>query len=767
MNYRENTLLDSTGAPRTGYTVTVYPVGAEASATSSDTTVPVYAGHSFRNSDKVLKNPGTDDTYGTVTTAAAQQLTMSGSFSVADGDQLVNLGADTGSSSPAYDASPVSIYSDPAATNAISNSRVTTDSSGKYSYYTRGDGKCWELIRDASGTLVDVIAGWSSVGGRLNLADYACAIDNSTNDAAGLQAAVLAMETLGAELFHPGGTCVLGTQTALTGNANIVGAGMENSVFKISAAVIGLYFDAASAKRATLRDFTVDGNSTGQLSAGLIDFDDNYHFIMERVRIHSAGDGTDDPDGVNGIAIGSSTSPSNTTGVIRDCEFHGCDKAPINWSSNGQAILIDGCKVYSNSGNGSCPGIQLNGAENARVVNNEVYGNEGIGITATTGPADENNGRLVISGNIVYDNADSTTSVSAGIFVGRGAAETGRINAIIANNQVYNNGDDGDPDGYGIYLNNVDLGLVTGNQVFGNGNSGIFLDGDGGAVEGINLCVVGNMCWNNNQGGLSGANGGIALRGVSRVLVADNMCFDNQGTPTQDFGIFLDDPVSDQIRILDNILYANDQGDIGYDTYPTNSSLQGVFDSASQDYFMVSADADPQIVITEALTTADSLILRHRDSGVGDIRVFEASGAAQFDLDAIPSDGSSNSTVSFHRNTTTTGITSLRQIGEAILGVGVTAGITASVTQTQGQQPLVSSMNEVSTVANTNDTVTLPTAQAGFVVAIDNNGANTLQIFPASGDAINGGSVNASVTLAAGSKALYIAYDTTNWSTFV
>jgi hypothetical protein len=91
------------------------------------------------------------------------------------------------------------------------------------------------------------------------------------------------------------------------------------------------------------------------------------------------------------------------------------------------------------------------------------------------------------------------------------------------------------------------------------------------------------------------------------------------------------------------------------------------------------------------------------------------------------------------------------------------AGITASTTQTQGQGALKSHINEISVVANANDVVTLPSAVTGMKIIIINNGANTLQIFPASGDAINGGAADASVTLAAGNNATFAAYDGTNW----
>lgn len=84
-------------------------------------------------------------------------------------------------------------------------------------------------------------------------------------------------------------------------------------------------------------------------------------------------------------------------------------------------------------------------------------------------------------------------------------------------------------------------------------------------------------------------------------------------------------------------------------------------------------------------------------------------------------------------------------------------GITASVTQTQGQQPLTANINEVSVVATTNDVVTAPALLAGMPLTIINNGANTLQVYPALGEDIGAG-VNISITIIAGAVAKFEAY---------
>jgi len=52
---------------------------------------------------------------------------------------------------------------------------------------------------------------------------------------------------------------------------------------------------------------------------------------------------------------------------------------------------------------------------------------------------------------------------------------------------------------------------------------------------------------------------------------------------------------------------------------------------------------------------------------------------------------------------------------------------------------------------------------AGQLVIIVNNGAQSADVFPASGDKIDGGSANAAFALASGANALFICQDGTDW----
>lgn len=96
--------------------------------------------------------------------------------------------------------------------------------------------------------------------------------------------------------------------------------------------------------------------------------------------------------------------------------------------------------------------------------------------------------------------------------------------------------------------------------------------------------------------------------------------------------------------------------------------------------------------------------------------------------------------------------------------VATTTSATVSAgTNAQGQGPLVSDNNLITTVASNPGGVTLPTAVAGRNLVIVNAGANTLNVYPATGAAINGGAVNTPVTLRVGQTLRAVALSATAW----
>ncbi len=98
-----------------------------------------------------------------------------------------------------------------------------------------------------------------------------------------------------------------------------------------------------------------------------------------------------------------------------------------------------------------------------------------------------------------------------------------------------------------------------------------------------------------------------------------------------------------------------------------------------------------------------------------------------------------------------------------LLKLSVAVGQTANTGSVQGNNPITTMYYEIAVCGNSGDAVTLPAAVAGQLVIIVNNGANSADVFPASGDKIDGGSANAAFALAAGANALFICQDGTDW----
>lgn len=100
-----------------------------------------------------------------------------------------------------------------------------------------------------------------------------------------------------------------------------------------------------------------------------------------------------------------------------------------------------------------------------------------------------------------------------------------------------------------------------------------------------------------------------------------------------------------------------------------------------------------------------------------------------------------------------------------LLNQSVAAGLTAVNPGVQGDGALTANVNEVSTVGADNDARTLPAAPStgSLTVTIINNGANILEIWPASGDDLGAG-VDTATQLAAGAKVIFTSYDNTNWN---
>lgn len=103
------------------------------------------------------------------------------------------------------------------------------------------------------------------------------------------------------------------------------------------------------------------------------------------------------------------------------------------------------------------------------------------------------------------------------------------------------------------------------------------------------------------------------------------------------------------------------------------------------------------------------------------------------------------------------------ELARAINNKTTTATITAYAGGGQANAvELNAGINEISVCATTGDSVKLPTAAAGLMVYIINNGANASDVFPASGNDIGAGDDTA-ISLASGAGITYAGYNSTDW----
>jgi len=93
-------------------------------------------------------------------------------------------------------------------------------------------------------------------------------------------------------------------------------------------------------------------------------------------------------------------------------------------------------------------------------------------------------------------------------------------------------------------------------------------------------------------------------------------------------------------------------------------------------------------------------------------------------------------------------------------------GLTAGTNQDQTDLALTAQINNITTVANANDAVVLAGFTKGSKQTVYNNGANILQVFPATGDDLGAG-VNTSTTVDVGQVLIATGLDTTNANTVV
>lgn len=111
----------------------------------------------------------------------------------------------------------------------------------------------------------------------------------------------------------------------------------------------------------------------------------------------------------------------------------------------------------------------------------------------------------------------------------------------------------------------------------------------------------------------------------------------------------------------------------------------------------------------------------------------------------------------------TTVIDDSRVLTAASINLSTTTNISAAGT-TQGTATALTSDNNIVTTVSSGTGVVLPTPVSGRIIYVKNSGANSLNVYPASGHSINALSANTPYVLTAGRLAGFLGQSTTAWN---
>ena len=249
--------------------------------------------------------------------------------------------------------------------------------------------------------------------------------------------------------------------------------------------------------------------------------------------------------GHNGIGIATGGMPSESW-VVSNCITKGSANNGYLAEQYGPVPPRPGVYQFSNNISlNDDKGISNSGAANVSIIGNMIYDAETTGIRGFQ-YVSHTSAHTVINNNVVVS--------SGGNGIDWGSSQVG---AIIESNIVYDGG------GFGIKIVGSST-TISNNQVHDNARAGILVIASKNApVKRIILNT--NLVYNN---GKSAANqDGIRLDAVyaplSDITCVNNMCFDDQASPTQRYGILL--PASGSmtnILIAQNNLSGNAAGAI-------------------------------------------------------------------------------------------------------------------------------------------------------------------------------------------------------------
>jgi hypothetical protein len=416
----------------------------------------------------------------------------------------------------------------------------------------------------------------------VNVRDYGATGDGTTDDRPAIVSAISALDAAGGgTLLLPKGTYAISDTVQLVSNMRLVGVGRGATTIKPSASwggwamvqdpggsitnteVSGITFDAANQVAESLR-FIVAGTKNITVrdcefknlpssAAGLVlNLCSNVH--IENNIFTGLGSATQ-------RALLMFNSASHITVIGNMFTGFNMSIGIDNFTAPCHNISIFGNRFKNIGGYG----IRMNEASYVTVSGNEFESTFYVGGTedgSMAVSAQSGSTAITISDNIsknsgeisVYDSFDA--AVTGNVLIGTIAAgieindnqnantSSDGIRVSVTGNHITNAG------GAGVFASGSDI-LIQGNTMRGSGGSGIKI-----AEGGERYMLIGNSISNSGESGITVANNGDA-GAITASLIADNICYDDQGVKTQEYGLIIFNSITDEIRIIDNDFTGN------------------------------------------------------------------------------------------------------------------------------------------------------------------------------------------------------------------
>jgi hypothetical protein len=301
---------------------------------------------------------------------------------------------------------------------------------------------------------------------------------------------------------------------------------------------------------------------------------------------------------VNGIRPDNLTDVSRvsvTGNVIQDIDGSGIRATGSYLTISGNNISLKNLLVSDADATHAPSGIDIEGIYIV-VDSNVIYDATGImigGIRMTFNSSTIHN--VTISNNII----DSIGAAAGSGIVGSLGTGTTFRDITITGNRIDNTASQ-----EGVFLDNITNLIFTNNSITNSFQEGLFCD------TCSNLITTGNLFKNNNQQNTGGVRGGIRLITCDGIIVSNNRAYDDQGTKTQKYGIFIDGTggtACDEVAVHDNDFRGNATDGYGQST-PTNTRVERNKGYVTENDGVASSVADGGS-ITHGLTTTPTFVL--------------------------------------------------------------------------------------------------------------------------------------------------------------